>query len=83
MYRVKSVIHGLGTQSSAGNSNCSVPYEYDPNLPENKSVAQLKLDLADQGTNILEGGSLATTTVQKSTDATGSPPEASANSGQQ
>ena len=52
MYRVKSVIHGRGTRSSAGNSNCSVPYEYDPNLPENKSVAQLKLDLADRGIDL-------------------------------
>ena len=52
MYQVKAVLRGRGTRSSAGNSTRSVPYEYDPNLPENKTVAQLKLDLADRGINI-------------------------------
>ena len=57
MYRVKSVIHGRGTRSSAGNSNRSVPYEYDPNTPENKSAAQLKLDLADRFIKTIKKGS--------------------------
>ena len=50
MYRVRSA--GRGSRSSSGNSTRSVPYDYNLNLPENKTVAQLKQDLTDRGVDI-------------------------------